>query len=427
MEGLEAWIRRHGRCEAVAFQVGSRGRGAFAAESLQGVEELCRLPAKLLITEARAAAGLPWGAQLREAAEEFTGAPGLLVLTSFLLHEDAKKHAASESACDSFYAPYYRALPKDLNTPMLWPEAWHPNCIRGSHLERLIKAKRHSLALEFTLLQSHHEKPISWEDFLWARSIVASRAYALPELHRCLVPWADLLNHGTAEEVAVRYTFEGNADDGEFVMTLCRPLVANEELLQSYGRKPNALLLLDYGFVLPYAHAVVSLPLRPPAKEAQLAQHIWRRLGGRDRETSLEVDSASWTKLLPLWRAASLEGRETIPEEAEVLTQRVKDVWEISLEIRALRRFQEACDAALQKLQPAEAGAPAKAEWEIFAERCCTQVVQEERSLLNWFSWLIEAALSCLEGPRRDWPGLDGPSEVTAYLGQLQAMSAPHS
>ena len=43
--------------------------------SLADVEELCRLPAKLLITEARAAAGLPWGAQLREAAEA-TGATG---------------------------------------------------------------------------------------------------------------------------------------------------------------------------------------------------------------------------------------------------------------------------------------------------------------------------------------------------------------
>lgn len=128
--------------------------------------------------------------------------------------------------------------------PSCWPaDHWLHAAIRGSHLERLVKAKRHSLGLEFSLLQSYAAEhiPICWEDFLWCRCMVASRAYSLcldgVTSQRCMVPWADLLNHGQGEELSARYAFQpgSSADDGYVLMRITKPVADGREVFQTYG------------------------------------------------------------------------------------------------------------------------------------------------------------------------------------------------
>ena len=71
--------------------------------------------------------------------QEFTAAPGLVLLTAFLLHE-----GAAGAHCNSFYAPYFHVLPQKLSSlPVCWPDDhWLHSTIKGSHLERQVRAKR---------------------------------------------------------------------------------------------------------------------------------------------------------------------------------------------------------------------------------------------------------------------------------------------
>eukprot|EP00434_Breviolum_minutum_P019473 symbB.v1.2.017175.t1/scaffold1301.1/size126134/10 len=225
LHDLESWIAENGgfTLPKLYLSNGPRGRGVFLGEDVDVVDgsqeglELCRLPSSLLITEKLAETSLSFGLELRQAAEEFSAAPGLLLLSAYLLHDHALEIAATdpfqrvsnEDGGGSHFAPYYRSLPVNHQMlPAQWPEQSLSERIKGSFLERQLRAKRHSLGLEFSLLQTYADaelrQRLGWEEFLWARCIVASRAYAL-QGQRCLVPWADLLNHGASQEVFARY------------------------------------------------------------------------------------------------------------------------------------------------------------------------------------------------------------------------------
>ncbi|CAK8998998.1 unnamed protein product [Durusdinium trenchii] len=325
---------------------------------------------------------MAFGHELRMAAEEFTAAPGLVLLTAFLLHE-----GAAGAHCNSFYAPYFHVLPKKLSSlPVCWPDDhWLHSTIKGSHLERQVRAKRHNLGLEFALLKSYVGKlPLTWEDFLWARCIVSSRAYSL-QSQRCLVPWADLLNHGTSSEVCVRYGLEGETAS-DFVMNLGQLVPQGAELLQSYGDKPNATLLLDYGFVLPQAPpAVVSLAFQlpqlletdPALKEKKV---FWTRVSKgrsfRKGELLLEVDEAA-EAFLELLRAAVVCGQ---PQGSSCdLEEKLQDP---SVEMEALIRLQHSAQQALGKLCEFE-GPEVKEDWEVVSQQNCAQALADERCVLQ--------------------------------------------
>ena len=392
ISALEHWIAEHGGVvhSDVIIDQGNRGRGVFASEDLEGGSLLCRVPEKLLITERLAEASLTYGQELRLAASEFSAAPGLLLITAFLLEE-----RAGDENCQSFFAPYFRVLPKELLTsPVCWPEGhWLQSMIKGSHLERQVRAKKHSLGLEFALLQSCAPGAgvLTWKDFLWARCIVASRAYSLGS-QRCLVPWADLLNHGTASEVCARYRLENDLNPavyGDFVMCFSKMVQKGDELLQSYGEKPNASLLLDYGFVLPQAAVgVVSLsfPL-PKLSETDMAvkqkKDLWMKVAGRPLrkgEVSLEVGPENLEKPLQLLSAAViLERPITQPEDVDQ-----KMLQDEAVEIEAMKKLRHSAEQTLSKFQVIEAASEIELEdWERVSQQNCLQMLEEERRLLE--------------------------------------------
>ena len=153
------------------------------------------------------------------------------------------------------------------------------------------------------------------------------------------MPWADLLNHGL--EAPARYCLEGDGDHCDFVMTLTSPVQEGCELLQSYGEKSNATLLLDYGFVLPRTKkGAVSLSL--PSSKARVTK---------------EVSGHDFAKLLPLLRAAASE--DSSPR---------------SVEVTALGHFESSIQQALSKLPKLDEGAGSQpdsgSEWFRCVERC---------------------------------------------------------
>ena len=133
---------------------------------------------------------------------------------------------------------------------------------------------------------SAFEDVASFDEYCWARSIIASRNFGLdvpvpvpraassptrrkngskrdatataPQMQTqtqtALVPFGDMLNHARPRRTRWSFAPSTSAADpgpGHFVMTAERPLAAGSEVLGSYGQKSNARYLLNYGFTFP--------------------------------------------------------------------------------------------------------------------------------------------------------------------------------
>jgi len=163
--------------------------------------------------------------------------------------------------------------------------------------------------LEFASLQACAPSlGASLEDYLWARGTVSSRAYALKidgRSVRCLVPWADLLNHGGQGQTSVHYAFcdggatdadAGHKEDGFFLMRSSDTGVAPHlEVLQSYGpTKSNSALLLDYGF------AVVP-PLGVGDAEATLTVRLQASGASSPADTAASAEASAAHRPVQQW------------------------------------------------------------------------------------------------------------------------------
>ncbi|OLQ11569.1 hypothetical protein AK812_SmicGene4584 [Symbiodinium microadriaticum] len=449
---LESWIRSHGGsiCEAASVLDADGYRGVFAREALWPDIDFCRIPQKLLITERLAEGSLTFGQALRQSAEELMpSAAGLLLLTALLLRDSAAEsaRAAPGAGGESFFAPYYQALPTEVRQmPSCWPaDHWLHAAIRGSHLERLVKAKRHSLGLEFSLLQSHAAEhiPICWEDFLWCRCMVASRAYSLPldgvTSQRCMVPFADLLNHGQGEELSARYAFQpgSSADDGYVLMRITKPVADGREVFQTYGEKNMPTLFVDYGFCFQQACAVTSLQITAPicsegstAVQKEAYRKFWQLAGGPPgrKAITVEVDASGWRRVLPMLRAAA-----ACNAEQEGASDYL-DPTDVGLETLTCRSFRELCEHGLNRLPSSEEMRRRELrDWEVQAVPACVQVLEEERALLQLFVSLADQAISCLQpatsAKMQELPMAAGSLQepFAEYLAQLRSLHCPRT
>ncbi|CAM9218166.1 unnamed protein product [Chrysoparadoxa australica] len=85
----------------------------------------------------------------------------------------------------------------------------------------------------------------SWEMWDWAWGLIQSRAFGRRLPWSALVPLADCLNHGN---VQTKYQLR----DGVFTLfpTGHNAYLAGNQVLNSYGRRSNSNLLLEYGFAI---------------------------------------------------------------------------------------------------------------------------------------------------------------------------------
>ena len=110
----------------------------------------------------------------------------------------------------------------------------------------------------------------TWERFLWASSMVLSRAMGIDmsgDKRLVLCPYIDLLNHRLTSNARLcfEYATPGDAGSGERIVVRTRSAVAaGEPLTITYGLKPNAELIDSYGFALavnPHERATLRIPL----------------------------------------------------------------------------------------------------------------------------------------------------------------------
>ncbi|GAA5944299.1 hypothetical protein JCM3775_003319 [Rhodotorula graminis] len=106
---------------------------------------------------------------------------------------------------------------------------------------------------------------LSWDKWLWACTILSSRAFPSSLIDGdkanstpVLFPGIDMLNHRPTAKVtwssdvhAEVASSDGEGDKGSLTIVLDEDVPAGEQVFNTYGAKSNEELLLGYGFVLP--------------------------------------------------------------------------------------------------------------------------------------------------------------------------------
>ncbi|KAF8008880.1 hypothetical protein BT93_J0010 [Corymbia citriodora subsp. variegata] len=172
---------------------------------------------------------------------------------------------------DSDWAPYMRCLPqrKEMHSTVFWSDEELEMIKESSVYQRTID-KKVGMEREFSVLRhalDRHfpevSKDMEFEDFMHACALVESRAWESSKGYS-LVPFADFLNHdGLAKAVLLR------DEQKQFSEVIAdRNYAPGEQVLISYGKFSNAILLLDFGFTIPHnIHDEVQIQFNVPLQD----------------------------------------------------------------------------------------------------------------------------------------------------------------
>ncbi|WEW60793.1 hypothetical protein PRK78_006281 [Emydomyces testavorans] len=185
---------------------------------------------------------------------------------------------------ESFWAPYIRSLPDESQLTRLeyysgddleWLEGTNLLKLRNSLLDQL--KTRYEVGLRLLKeFPNKNTKDYTWELFLWASSIIISRAFTSEILKdyfsdlrtlleasgdfSVLVPLLDMTNHQPLAKVEWRTT------QHRIGLMVHKTLMPGEEVPNNYGPRNNERLLLNYGFCIPgNVCDYREISLKPPA------------------------------------------------------------------------------------------------------------------------------------------------------------------
>ncbi|RHY33913.1 hypothetical protein DYB32_001315 [Aphanomyces invadans] len=297
------WLVEHGaKVDALRISSDVSGsRGVVATREIAENEVSIVIPSSLFISEVTAKADPTLGPIFAANMDLFTRDDPLL--STFLTY-----HIYLQDA--SFFHPYLAILPP--------PESilnWSSDDL--AELQHPYDAQMHDVFVDgmsrrqlVDVATRRNHEIHSWYDRITARLFrLHSVSRRLP--WTSLVPFADCLNHAN---VATRYDFDVDGN-GCFRWHSSQRHAPRQQVFNSYGRRPNQTLLLDYGFALPRNEwdfvdfdidaIEFSLP-KPERRRLFLAAHLMpfpSRLRFSPDTTLNEV--------LPYYRCASLVAAST--------------------------------------------------------------------------------------------------------------------
>jgi len=177
-----------------------------------------------------------------------------LLLTLFLLHERSR-------GIQSHWYPYIQLLPDVFSTPLFHKE----NYLENTSVFYLTQTMRHSMTEVCDLINSN---TFTLEDFLWAYTVIDSRAFKLTELGTTLIPLADLANHVSFAQEANLCSMGIDQQTDRFILkTTDKKILDKEELCLKYNNElANWQLLLYYGFAIennPFDSIFLELKIDP--------------------------------------------------------------------------------------------------------------------------------------------------------------------
>ncbi|XP_062154393.1 ribulose-1,5 bisphosphate carboxylase/oxygenase large subunit N-methyltransferase, chloroplastic isoform X2 [Alnus glutinosa] len=167
----------------------------------------------------------------------------------------------------SEWAPYISRLPQpgEMHNTIFWSEGELEMIHQSSVYQETINQKS-QIEKDFWVIKPALQRvpkllgDLTYEDFMHACALVGSRAWGSTK-GLSLIPFADFLNHDGASESIVL------SDEDKQVSEVIadRNYGPGEQVLIRYGKFPNATLMLDFGFSLPYnIHDQVQIQFNIP-------------------------------------------------------------------------------------------------------------------------------------------------------------------
>jgi hypothetical protein len=261
VDALGAWITgRGGDVSKTKVGHGDRGRGLFAKRDIKSGEVVVRVPIACALSDST------------RRTPPYPDAPWAVRLAHALLRERENDD----------HAKYANTLPTETvgfaNACVATDDVVVGDLVADEHA--LDELGRYRL-----LLQSSHaavKEKHSFQDWRWAMSLVHSRTFRVREpravskdggennnkttttTRRLLVPYVDLLNHDSrADSVSCQWDVvwdDSGTGGGDFMVTACRDIKKNAEIVASYGERDDRHFFLFFGFLpKPNPHNRVTL------------------------------------------------------------------------------------------------------------------------------------------------------------------------
>ena len=221
----------------------SGSRGAIAKSDILTNEVMLVIPQQLMISPPNAFKDPIIGLSLYDSKELLTGD---ILIAVYLAYEYEKGE-------DSFYYPYLKILPKpstisewcDDDLMELQDDSLALRAKRGKNRVKIMyECNVLPYRNKYTKLFTHDS--LSYESFLFSWYSIQARAFGRRLPWTAMVPFADCLNHAN-----VQTKYDYNVDDNgcfRLFPTGANKYSKGSEVFNSYGRRPNDNLLLDYGF-----------------------------------------------------------------------------------------------------------------------------------------------------------------------------------
>ncbi|XP_024519340.1 fructose-bisphosphate aldolase-lysine N-methyltransferase, chloroplastic isoform X2 [Selaginella moellendorffii] len=261
-----SWLRRRGEdmnSIAVAIGMSKHGRALFAHRPMCAGECMIKFSQNLVLTPEK----LPCEViALLDQANEFTRV-SLLVM--------AEKRKGQNSA----WAPYIECLPSfgEIHSTIFW-DPKELACLECSPIHRGTGERNALLQSEYREVKKvvescpHlYDPDVSLEQFKHEYATVSSRAWGQgPHSDMTMIPLVDFANHDPRSR-----TLFSHADDNCTVVVASRDYQTGDEVHICYGDHSNAVLALDYGFVVPdnpfdEAEIFLEIPSEDPLREIKL-------------------------------------------------------------------------------------------------------------------------------------------------------------
>lgn len=207
----------------------------------------------------------------------------------------------------SEWSPYLDFLPEAFpDLPIFYHDRdWE--WLRGSSFVQRTEKHREQLRKQFETVEDlvpGFSRNYTFEEFLWARSVVSSRVFGwrLPGVSTddtdFMVPFGDMFNHRSPKQI--EWIFNETSKTLDFWVREDVP--AGSELLISYGGKCNSQYLLHYGFALPTISSRV-----PPLSTVRLALDL-----------DPDVPDRAWRERWLMKQRLQEDADTLVPEEFEL-------------------------------------------------------------------------------------------------------------
>lgn len=267
---LAAWvINAGGHHDGVELRRVDGRRCLVAVRPIAMGTELARVPRSLMITREVVEASAI-GRHLRDVGESGVALSCHHALVAAWLLVERRRP-------DSPYHPYFDCLPRALPGFPIYASPADLALLDGSLVTDMLDELRADLAADHAALDAHAQSfgAFDRDELVWARLCVGARGFGATidgAETSALVPFIDMLDHRPG--IHTQWGYDRATES--FRLVSLRSYDAGEEVFNSYGPKPNARLLVCYGFCTDDSRADEAV-LQIPSLAAPV--HVTRDLG----------------------------------------------------------------------------------------------------------------------------------------------------